>query len=187
MTAAPYSAARLITRSKREPSASPSSRFAEFRTARPPMCCRPASITGGSVESSTIGTLACVAKRRDELIHVDGAVAADVVDAHVEHVCALADLVAGHATHGVPVGSEHRVAERLRPVRVGALADDEERRVLRDGLRAVQRRQRRLEVGMPNGRREIAAALDDRAHVLGRRAAASADHLHAESVTKRVW
>ena len=76
-----------------------------------------------------------------EVIHVDGAVAAHVVDAHIEHVCSLPDLVAGHANAGLPVGSEHHVAERLRPVRVGALADDEERRVLGDGLRAVQRRQ----------------------------------------------
>ena len=33
---------------------------------------------------------------------------------------------------------------------------------------------------MTDGRREITAALDDRAHVIGRRPAASADHLHAE-------
>ena len=47
-----------------DPGASPSSRLAELRMARPPMCWRPASMTGGSVESSTRGTLACVAKRR---------------------------------------------------------------------------------------------------------------------------
>ncbi len=35
----------------------------EFRMARPPSHCRPASITGDSVESSTNGTVACVAKR----------------------------------------------------------------------------------------------------------------------------
>ena len=51
---------------------------------------QPASITGGSVESSTSGSGAWVAKRDDELVHVGDAVAADVVDAHVEHVRALA-------------------------------------------------------------------------------------------------
>ena len=63
MTAAPYSLASLKTRSRREPSASPSSRLAELRMARPPSHCRPASITWGSVESITRGALAWVAKR----------------------------------------------------------------------------------------------------------------------------
>ena len=43
--------------------ASPSSRLAELRMARPPSHWRPASITWGSVESSTSGALAWVAKR----------------------------------------------------------------------------------------------------------------------------
>ena len=64
MTAQPYSRARDITRSSRLPGSSPSSRLAELRMARPPMCCSAASITGGSVESMTSGTLACVANRR---------------------------------------------------------------------------------------------------------------------------
>ncbi len=63
MTAAPYSFARRNTRSARDPSASPSSRLAEFRIARPPSQRRPASSTSGSVESSTSGTDDCVAKR----------------------------------------------------------------------------------------------------------------------------
>ena len=63
MTAAPYSRARAKTRSQRDPGSSPSSRLAELRRARPPMCCRPASRTGGSVESSTSGRAAWVANR----------------------------------------------------------------------------------------------------------------------------
>ena len=63
MTAAPYSRASLITRSSREPGSSPSSRLAELRMARPPIHWRPASITWGSVESITRGTLAWVANR----------------------------------------------------------------------------------------------------------------------------
>ena len=63
MTAAPYSAASEHTRSNRLPGASPSSRLAELRMALPPRRWRPASMTGGSVESSTSGTVTWVAKR----------------------------------------------------------------------------------------------------------------------------
>ena len=77
-----------------------------------------------------------------DLVHVDGAVAADVVDAHVEHVGALAHLLVGHLGARVPVAGEHRVAERLGTVGVGALADDEEAEVLLDRHRAVDRRRR---------------------------------------------
>ncbi len=62
-TAAPYSRARRQTRSKRLPSPSPSSRLAELRMAWPPIRCSPASMTGGSVESSTRGTVTWVANR----------------------------------------------------------------------------------------------------------------------------
>jgi len=63
MTAAPYSLARLRNRSSRVPGASPSSRLTEFRTARPPIYCRAASTTGGSVESITRGIVDWPAKR----------------------------------------------------------------------------------------------------------------------------
>ncbi len=63
MTAVPYSRASLNTRSSREPSASPSSRLAELRMARPPSHWSPASITCGSVESMTRGTDDWVANR----------------------------------------------------------------------------------------------------------------------------
>jgi hypothetical protein len=66
-----------------------------------------------------------VAKGGD-LVHVEGAVATDVVDADVEHVGAFLDLILRHGDGGVPVGGEHRLAELLRPVGVGALADDHE-------------------------------------------------------------
>ena len=65
-----------------------------------------------------------------DLVHVDGAVAADVVDADVEDVCALLDLLVGHLHARVPVAGEHRVAERLRSVGVRALADEQHAEVL---------------------------------------------------------
>ena len=46
-------------------------------------------MTWGSVESSTRGTDGLGAEAPGDLVHVDGAVVADVVDAHVEHVGAL--------------------------------------------------------------------------------------------------
>ncbi len=78
------------------------------------------------------------------LVHVVGAVAADVVDAHVEDVGALLDLLVGHLHAAVPVAGEHRVAERLRAVGVGALADEQHAQVLGERDRAVDRRHARL-------------------------------------------
>ena len=97
-------------------------------------------MTCGSVESNTSGSDAWVAKRDRDLVHVDGAVAPDVVDAHVEHVRALLDLLARHLHARLPVLLEHRLAELLRAVGVGALADDEERRLLVERHVAVDRR-----------------------------------------------
>ena len=134
-----------MTRSKRVPGASPSSRLAELRMARPPIHWRPASITWGSVESSTSGDVDLGGEAAGDLVHVGGAVAADVVDAHVEDVGAFLDLLARPSARSVSQSAlEHRVAELLRAVGVGALADDEERRVLVERHRRVDRRRARL-------------------------------------------
>ncbi len=109
-------------------------------------CWSPASRTGGSVESNTSGSPAWVAKRLAISCHVDGAVAADVVDADVEHVRAFLHLLAGHLHARVPVGVEHRVAELLRAVRVRALADGEVRDVLVERNVRVDRRAAGLEL-----------------------------------------
>ena len=61
-----------------------------------------------------------------DLVHVGGAVAAHVVDADVDDVGALLDLLLGHGHAGVPVRVEHRLAELLGAVRVGALADHDQ-------------------------------------------------------------
>jgi hypothetical protein len=68
------------------------------------------------VESIISGTLT-------DLTHVDGAVAPDVVDAHVQHVRPVADLLAGDLDAVVPVPVEHGLAEGLGPVGVGAFAN----------------------------------------------------------------
>ena len=144
--------------------------------ARPPSHCSPASITCGSVESSTSGTVACVAKRDAISSMSTRAVAADVVDAHVEDVRAFLLLLARHLHARVPVALEHRLAELLRAVGVRALADRQVRDVLVERRERVDRRRARLV-----HRRAAARAsrsrqrLDDGAQVLGRRAAAAAD------------
>ena len=86
-----------------------------------------------------------------------GAVAADVVDADVEHVGALADLLGGHPRAAVPVLGQHGVAEGLRAVGVGALADDQEAQVLLDGDRRVDRRDARLVGRRAAGRLQVLA------------------------------
>ena len=110
-----------------------------------------------------------------ELGHVGDAVAADVVDAQVEHVGALADLVAGHLHAVVPAALQHRLAELLRPVGVRPLADRHVRGVLAERDRLVERGGARLGARVARGGRAVPDPLDDLPQVLGRRAAAAAD------------
>ena len=115
-----------------------------------------------------------------DLVHVDGAVATDVVDAHVEDVRAFLHLVGGHLRGGVPVAFEERLAERLRAVGVGPLADHQERRVLLERDGGVDRRGRRL-VHRGAGRGgEVLHRVGEETDVVGCGAAAPADHLHAQ-------
>ena len=127
------------------------------------------------MESSTIGSVEAVAKPAGQLLHVGDAVAADVVDAQVEHVGALADLVAGHLHAVVPAAVQHGLAELLGAVGVGALADRQVRGVLAERHRLVERGGARLGPRVARGGRGAADPLDDLAQVLGRRAAAAAD------------
>ena len=123
-----------------------------------------------------IGSVDAVAKPAGDLAHVGDAVAADVVDADVEQVRAVADLVAGDLDAVVPALGQHRLAERLGAVGVGALADRQVRGVLPERHVLVERG----DAGLGPRRRARRAsrprtALDDRREVLGRRAAAAAD------------
>ena len=115
-----------------------------------------------------------------DLGHVVGAAAADVVDADVEHVGAFLHLLLGELQGDVPVAGDHRVLELLGAVRVHALADGEERGVLVERDRAVDRRARRLVLHVPRRRRAGADAFDHRAQVRGRGAAATADDVEPE-------
>ena len=115
-----------------------------------------------------------------DLGHVVGAAAADVVDADVEHVGAFLDLLLGELQGDVPVAGDHRVLELLGAVRVHALADGEERGVLVERDRAVDRRARRLVLHVPRRRRAGADAFDHRAQVRGSGAAATTDDVEPE-------
>ena len=80
-----------------------------------------------------------------DLVHVDGAVAADVVDADVAHVRAVAGRVAGDLDDVVPVAVEQRLAEGLRTVGVGPLPHHQDRRLLTERDARIERRRRRLD------------------------------------------
>ena len=112
--------------------------------------------------------------------HVGHTVGAGVVDADVNEVRALLDLVARHADAGVPVGIEHGLAEGLGSVGVGALAHGEIRGVLRERDRGVDRGGGGLVHRCAHRRDGVGAARHDGGQVLGRGPAAPADDGHAE-------
>ena len=111
--------------------------------------------------------------------HIDGAVAADVVDTQVDHVRTLADSLAADVDDLLPVAGEHRVAEGPAAVGVGALAHHEHARVLGEGHRGVERRRTRLQDGRTRRDGPPADRFDDLPQVLRGRAAAAPDETNA--------
>ena len=118
------------------------------------------------------------------LVHVRDAVGAGVVDAHVEQVGALLDLVAPDAHAGVPVPVEHRLAELLGSVGVGSLADQQDRRVLAVRGGGVDGRDGGLEHGRARRGRHRAHARHDLGEV-GRRRPAAAPRRRAPRTRRR--
>ncbi len=114
------------------------------------------------------------------LLHVGDAVGARVVDAHVDQVRALLDLVTCHGHAGVPVLLEHRLAEPLRTVGVGALADHQEGGVLVEGNGRVDGGSPGLGARLAGGRGEIATGGHHGCQVGRGGAAAAADDRHAQ-------
>ena len=108
-------------------------------------------------------------------VHVGDAVAADVVDAQVEQVGAVARLVLGDVEALLPVLGEHRLAERLGAVGVRPLADHQHRCVLGERHRRVQRRHRGLVGDVRSRALHTGDGLGDLADVFGCGAAAAAD------------
>ena len=108
-------------------------------------------------------------------MHVAHAVAAHVVNVHVEDVRALALLLAGERDQPVPVLGLKLFPHLLRPRSVDAFADDEERGVLAVRLLHVERRAGGRRRRFAAERRQVFDRLDHRAQVRGRGAAAAAD------------
>ena len=75
-----------------------------------------------------------------QLLHVTDAVAADVVDAQVQYVCAVARLPLGDLHAVVDIAGQHRLPKGLGAVRVGAFPDVEVAEVLVERHLHVQRR-----------------------------------------------
>ena len=116
-----------------------------------------------------------------DLVHVLGAVTADVVHAHVEHVRAFLHLVACHLHARVPVRFEHGVAEFARSVRVRTFTDRQVRELLVIRHVGVHARTSRLEHRRAgDGSAVVPEPLHDRGEVLGGRAATAADDVESE-------
>ncbi len=115
-----------------------------------------------------------------DLIHVERAVAADVVDTHIEDVRPFLHLLARHLHATVEVAFEHRVAELPGAVRVGAFADREVCKLLFERHVRVDRGATRLELGRAQHRGAVIEALDDGSQVRGRGAATTSDDVEAE-------
>ena len=115
-----------------------------------------------------------------KFVHVVGTVTAHVVGAHVEHMGAFTHLVPGHLQRGVPVGVEHGLTELLGPVGVGALPDDEKRRIL---MERHERVDGRGAVFVHRGtwrRGEVGASLHHRSQMRRGGAATPTHHGHTE-------
>src|SRR5215211_76124 len=159
--AAPYWRAIGQTASMR---ASPSSRLMELMMAQ---ALEPGleHVGLGRVEHDGHGRLLGQPGGQD--VHVGHAVAAHVVDAHVQDVGALSDLLLGDAGHAVQVALEHQVAELARPVGVAALTHGQVGGVLVEGDRLVEAGQAGLVVGLAGGGGAAAQGLHHLADVLG--------------------
>ena len=112
-----------------------------------------------------------------QAVHVGVAVTADVVDAEVHEVRALAGLRLRDLHALLVVVLDHGLAERLRAVGVRTLADHEEAGVLAERHGLVHRREAGLRLRVAGARREVPALLGQRLDVRVRRAAAAADEL----------
>ena len=129
--------------------------------ARPPIHCRPASITCGlgGVEHERHGDLG--GEAAGDLVHVGGAVAADVVDAHVEtwapsFTWSLA--IATQVSQSPSSIASRNFLEPLALVRSPMMRNDG---VLVERHERVDRRGAGLVLGGARARREVAARVDD--------------------------
>ncbi len=113
----------------------------------------------------------------EEFRHARGRVEHAFVEVDVYEVCAVFDLIWRHCERvGKPPLPDH-FAERGRAHHVCALADENERRVPVGNAQKLQARKRERVGRFGLARRKFGARRNDRLYVLGRRAAAAADHV----------
>ena len=112
--------------------------------------------------------------------HVGGAIASDVIHAHVQHVGAFTNLFVGHLRAGVPVAGQHGIAKGTRAVGVGALADVQHAVVLFEGDRRVEGSDARFLHRLAAGRRDVSHRFHHLTQVLGCGAATTAHHSDAQ-------
>ena len=122
---------------------------------------------------------------RGHLGHVLRAAASNKVHAHIEHLPAILDLLAGHRHQSVEVAFVEQTLEFARSVGVGALGDNEERVLLHKLHIAIEARgTRRLRSDAALGLLAVETEVIDHgaqfANVLRRGAAAAADRTDLE-------
>ena len=166
---------------------SPSSRLTELMTRPATDPRRAASTTGASVESTIERDGGLGGETGDDLFHVGHAVGAGVVDADVEEVGPLLDLVTGHGHARVPVARQHGLAELLRAVGVRPFADDQERWVLVKGDRGVDGGGSRARTRGRGGRGEAGDGVHNRLKVVRGGAATTAEDAHPKLGDERRW
>jgi hypothetical protein len=122
------------------------------------------------------------AEAPENLLHVRDFVAPHVGDADVEDVAAFRYLFARHPHHAVDVAGFEQTFELTRAVRVGAFTDEEQRRILTQGLGAVEARDGRFPPESERRARAAAEGFRDFGEVGRGRSAAAADDRDAEVV-----
>ncbi len=127
----------------------------------------------GAVEHEWNGDVLGVAG--DDAFHVRDAVATDVVDADIENVGTLGDLVSAYLDDAVDVVFEEESLEHARAVGVAAFADDEEGIVLAHGDGLVDAADAWFAVGIALFGRAVADGVCEHFEVVGCCSAASAD------------
>ena len=80
----------------------------------------------------------CAGKPGHDLAHIANPVTTHIVDADVEHVGSVADLIARNVDAVIPTFLEHGITKRPRSVGVGAFSDGEEGVVLNKGNVLIQ-------------------------------------------------
>ena len=118
----------------------------------------------------------CRGQSPGQFLHVADAIAADVVDAQVQHVCAVARLALCDLHAVVDIAGQHRFPKGFGAVRVGAFPDVEIAEVLMERHFHVQRRAGSLRRDLARAHLAAPEVFRKQPDVVGSGSAAPADH-----------